>query len=71
MDIYHAGLLLYSILKEDKISYTKEEVLSNKPQIDVLNSNIPLIRALASALNVNPESRITALQLWRNILESK
>lgn len=71
MDIYHAGLLLYSILKEEKISYTKEEVLSNKPQIDVLNSDIPLIRALASALNVNPESRITALQLWRNILESK
>lgn len=31
MDIYHTALVLLSILSEEKLNYTKEEILNNKP----------------------------------------
>ncbi len=68
MDIYHTALVLFSILSEKKLSYTKEELLSNKPQIDVLNSKIPQIKVLASALEMNPNKRVSALELWKNLI---
>lgn len=70
MDIYHAALVLFSILSEEKLSYTNEEILSNKPQIDVLISNIPLIKSLAPALELNPNKRISAMELWKNLISS-
>ncbi|MCT7908894.1 protein kinase family protein [Arcobacter lacus] len=69
MDIYHTALVLYSLLSEKELNYTKEEILSNKPQIDVLKSQIPLIRNLALALDINPEKRYNAIQLWKNIIK--
>jgi serine/threonine protein kinase len=70
MDIYHAALVLYSILNEEKLDYTNQEIIENKPQIDILNSNIPLINILAPALDKNPEKRISAIELWKNIVNS-
>ena len=70
MDIYHAALVLFSILSDEKLSYTNEEILSNKPQIDVLISNIPLIKRLAPALELNPDKRISAMELWKNLISS-
>lgn len=70
MDIYHAALVLFSILSDEKLSYTNEEILSNKPQIDVLISNIPLIKSLAPALELNPNKRISAMDLWKNLISS-
>lgn len=70
MDIYHAALVLFSILSDEKLSYTNEEILSNKPQIDVLISNIPLIKSLAPALELNPNKRISAMELWKNLISS-
>jgi serine/threonine protein kinase len=70
MDIYHAALVLFSILSEEKLNYTVEEILSNKPQIDVLNSDIPQVKVLASALEINPNNRSTALELWKNLINS-
>ena len=70
MDIYHAALVLFSILSDEKLSYTNEEILSNKPQIDVLISNIPLIKSLAPALELNPNKRISAIELWKNLISS-
>ena len=70
MDVYHAALVLYSILSEEKLNYTKEEILNNKPQMDVLNFNNSLINALAPALEINPEKRITAFELWKNLVNS-
>ena len=70
MDIYHAALVLFSILSDEKLSYTNEEILSNKPQIDVLISNIPLIKRLAPALELNPNKRISAIELWKNLISS-
>lgn len=71
MDIYHAALVLFSILSDEKLSYTNEEILSNKPQIDVLISNIPLIKSLAPALELNPNKRISAIELWKNLISSR
>ena len=71
MDIYHAALVLFSILSDEKLSYTNEEILSNKPQIDVLISNIPLIKSLAPALELNPNKRISAMELWKNLISSR
>ena len=71
MDIYHAALVLFSILSDEKLSYTNEEILSNKPQIDVLISNIPLIKRLAPALELNPNKRISAIELWKNLISSR
>lgn len=68
MDIYHAALVLFSILSEKKLNYTDEEILSNKPQIDVLNSKIPQIKALAPALEINPNKRVNALELWKILI---
>lgn len=70
MDIYHAALVLLSIVSKEKLNYTEEEILSNKPQIDVLNSDIPLINKLAPALELNPNKRISALELWKNLISS-
>ena len=70
MDIYHSALVLFSILNEEKLNYTDEEILLNKPQIDVLNSKIPLIKALAPALEMNPNKRISAIELWNNLINS-
>ena len=58
------------ILNEEKISYTKEEVLSNKPQIDVLNSKIPIVNALSKALQIDSNKRPTALELWEIIVKN-
>lgn len=69
MDIYHAALVLFSILSEEKLNYTKKEVLTNKPQIDVLNSKISQLRALAPALEINPDKRVNALELWKNLID--
>ena len=71
MDIYHAALVLFSIISDEKLSYTNEEILSNKPQIDVLISNIPLIKSLAPALELNPNKRISAIELWKNLISSR
>ncbi|WP_066218110.1 protein kinase family protein [Aliarcobacter cryaerophilus] len=70
MDIYHTALVLYSILNEEKITYTKEEVLSNKPQIDVLNSKIPIVNALSKALQIDSNKRPTALEFWETIVKN-
>lgn len=70
MDIYHAALVLFSILSEEKLDYTNKEILSNKPQNDVLNSKIPLINALSLALEMNPTKRVTAIELWENLINS-
>ena len=68
MDIYHVALVLLSILSEE-MNYTKEEILNNKPQEDVLNSEIPQIKALAMALDVIPNNRPTALEFWNNLID--
>lgn len=68
MDIYHAALVLFSILSEEKLNYSKEEILNNKPQEDVLSSEIPQIKALAMALDVIPNNRPTALEFWNNLI---
>lgn len=69
MDIYHTALVLLSILSEE-MNYTKEEILYNKPQIDVLNSEIAQIKALGIALDVIPNNRPTALEFWNNLKDS-
>lgn len=69
MDIYHAALVLLSVLREEKLNYSKEEILNNKPQEDVLNSEIPQIKALAMALDVIPNNRPTALEFWNNLID--
>lgn len=68
MDIYHAALVLYSILSEEKLEYSQKEIVENKPQLDVLSSTIPLIKALAPALEINPKQRISAIELWKVIV---
>lgn len=69
IDVYHAALVLFSILNEEKLSYSNEEILSNKPQLDVLNSNISLVNALAPALEMNPNKRISVMELWENLVK--
>ena len=68
IDVYHAALVLFSILSEEKLNYTKKEILNNKPQKDVLNSLNPLIKALSPALEINPEKRISAIELWKILI---
>jgi serine/threonine protein kinase len=68
IDVYHAALVLYSIVSDEKLEYTESEILGNKPQRDVLNSNIPSVRGLAPALEMDPANRISAIELWKNIL---
>ncbi len=70
IDVYHSALVLYSILNEEKLNYNKDEILANKPQSDVLKSNIPLINALAPALELNPNKRVKALELWKILINS-
>lgn len=67
MDVYHAALVLYSIVCDEPLAYTQAEIFANQPQIDLLSSDIPSIRALASALEMNPEKRTSAMDLWKKI----
>lgn len=70
MDVYHAALVLHSLLIEEKLEYTQAEILVNKPQMDVLSSKIPLIQALAPALEMNPKNRVSAIELWKNLIHA-
>ena len=67
-DVYHAALVLHSLLRDEKLDYTEKEILENKPQIDAFNSESHLIRALAPALEINTQKRVSALELWKNLI---
>ncbi len=64
------GMIAPIILSEEKLDYSNEEILSNRPQIDVLESKIPLINALSLALEMNPTKRVTAIELWKNLINT-
>lgn len=70
IDIYHAGLLLLSVLSGKIPTFTKEEILEGKPRIMAEELQHPAAPAIAKALRRHVSQRTpTALEFWYNIQE--
>jgi serine/threonine-protein kinase len=67
-DVYHAALLLLSVLRRTVPSFTEAEILAGVPQQVAQGLASPYAPALANALRPRVMHRIqTPLEFWREI----
>lgn len=68
VDIYHSALLFLSLLLNQNITFTNEEILAGKPRIIAESLNFPYAAPISRALRRHASSRTqSALQFWREI----
>ena len=72
VDIYHAGLLLLSLLLGRVPTFTRDEVLAGKPRELCENLASPFSGAIAMALRRHVEHRpSTAIEFWNELSKVK
>lgn len=68
IDIYHVGLLLLSLLLNQSLSFSHEEILAGKPRQMAENSNSRYSAAIAKSLRRHVSYRTqSAIEMWRDI----
>lgn len=67
LDIWHTGALLLQVLKGETLDYSEADVLADRPRAEAQALEMPMAKALASALNPDPLARPDALTLWRSL----
>ena len=68
VDIYHIGLLFLQMLYKSELTFTTKEVCEGKPRKMALEYNCAFSRALAKALEPQPNDRYSsAISFWDDI----
>jgi serine/threonine protein kinase len=70
MDIYHAALVIFQVLSGKSITFTEDDILSNRHIDTVMSYGGPIAGVLATALINNPELRPSAIDLWTRLIEA-